>query len=773
MSILRLRTLFGDLVGLRPALLGMAFFLMPVSLPVSAFAAPSLLPDNFFAQQPVTASDKMVINADLLSVRARSGLVVASGNVRIFFAGYAIAADRIEYDQRRGSVVLVGQVVVKTPNGQEFLAERAELTDTFRQGFLQSLVFRAEDGSYFTAEEASLSADGSILLTGGAYSPCGTCIDDQGRRIGWRIKAAQIERNEADQLYYFVSPELELLGVSIPLLPSFTLPVDGLVPTGLQLPRISYGEQRGLGIGLPYRFVPTENSELVVTPTLYTRQGIMAGAEWTQELENGTYTLSGWSLFQLDPAAYAGEPGDRDWRGAVQTTGSFSLADNWTAGWSLTAFTDPAFLPDYDVGQTRGGYVVNEVFATKLSPEIFADIRVQQFVEQGNVTPLDQAEQASAVPVAEFDSVYRLAEGNGEIRFRGSFLNVNRGADQIETVGGVPRSFGFEGNKTRATLEAGWTNQYIGPAGVVVSPYVALRADAASYNGASGDPLAPPGGMLLSATPIAALDLRWPLVSSDAAVAYLLEPIAQIVWRGGAAETPGITNDDAQSFVFDDTNLFSFNRFSGDDRQETGLRASLGVRYNVQFSDGAWLDAVAGKSYQISGLNAFGVPDPVLTGAGSGLDDPLSYYVIGVTGAPRRGVTLGAKAQLDVDSFSLARAAMAATIDNDMFAVTAGYAFIAANPALGVVEDLYEVNAGVKFPLADYWSAQAGLNIDMVDQSVAQYNFGVAYDDEYLGYGIGFTGFGPTHASNPDSARVEIFLKLYPLFETGGIGAFD
>ena len=64
---------------------------------------------------------------------------------------------------------------------------------------------------------------------------------------------------------------------------------------------------------------------------------------------------------------------------------------------------------------------------------------------------------------------------------------------------------------------------------------------------------------------------------------HLFEPIAQLVYRGSSTTVPGITNDNAQSFVFDDTNLFSYNRFSGTDRQETGLRANIGGRYHGQF----------------------------------------------------------------------------------------------------------------------------------------------------------------------------------------------
>ena len=76
-------------------------------------------------------------------------------------------------------------------------------------------------------------------------------------------------------------------------------------------------------------------------------------------------------------------------------------------------------------------------------------------------------------------------------------------------------------------------------------------------------------------------------------VCQSFEPIAQIVYRGSSTVAPGITNDNALSFVFDDTNLFSYDRFTGSDRQETGLRANIGGRYMANFGDGTWLDAGA------------------------------------------------------------------------------------------------------------------------------------------------------------------------------------
>ena len=73
--------------------------------------------------------------------------------------------------------------------------------------------------------------------------------------------------------------------------------------------------------------------------------------------------------------------------------------------------------------------------------------------------------------------------------------------------------------------------------------------------------------------------MRWPLIAFNNGNSHLFEPIAQLVYRGGTETLPGITNDNAQSFVLDDTNIFSYNRFSGTDRQEAnGLRVNIGGR---------------------------------------------------------------------------------------------------------------------------------------------------------------------------------------------------
>src|SRR5690606_41625144 len=128
----------------------------------------------------------------------------------------------------------------------------------------------------------------------------------------------------------------------------------------------------------------------------------------------------------------------------------------------------------------------------------------------------------------------------------------------------------------------------------------------------------PAHSTLLSAAPIDASDLRDPMLATDGLDAHLVEPVAQLVYRGSDETLVGLSNDNAHSFVLDDTNIFSYDRFSGTDRQETGLRANVGGRYLANYAGGQWLELTAGQSVHIAGVNAFAEPDPVNTGLGSG-----------------------------------------------------------------------------------------------------------------------------------------------------------
>jgi LPS-assembly protein len=272
------------------------------------------------------------------------------------------------------------------------------------------------------------------------------------------------------------------------------------------------------------------------------------------------------------------------------------------------------------------------------------------------------------------------------------------------------------------------------PAAFTATPYVGVRLDAAHYDGASALASAPPASMLLSATPIAAIDFRWPLMAKNGYDTHLLEPVAQLVYRGSSTTSVGITNDDAQSFVFDTSNLFDYNRFSGIDRQETGLRANLGGHYLGNFADGSWLDLVAGQSFHLLGTNALGITDAAQTGTSTGLGSTASYIVASARGGLASGFSAGGKIQIDPATPRVTRGGVGFNYASpDEWSAGADYIYIAADPALGTVLDQHELAVRGSTPLPfDYWSLNGGLTYNIATVDWIKANAGITYDDGYL-----------------------------------------
>ena len=82
------------------------------------------------------------------------------------------------------------------------------------------------------------------------------------------------------------------------------------------------------------------------------------------------------------------------------------------------------------------------------------------------------------------------------------------------------------------------------------------------------------------------LDYRYPFVSSSFLGRQVIEPIAQVIIRPNEYLPKLQPNEDAQSLVFDDTNLFEWNKYSGYDRIEGGGRVNYGTQYTADFANG-------------------------------------------------------------------------------------------------------------------------------------------------------------------------------------------
>ena len=151
---------------------------------------------------------------------------------------------------------------------------------------------------------------------------------------------------------------------------------------------------------------------------------------------------------------------------------------------------------------------------------------------------------------------------------------------------------GMPGTYSRVSAETTWRSQYIDPFGEVITPFISMRADAAALSVQSqigvSNYLTPGDSQVSRLMPTAGVEYRYPFVSIESWGTQTVQPIGQLIVRPSETNIGKLPNEDAQSLVFDDTNLFKVDKFAGWDRVEGGGRANAGVQYTAQFNRGGY-----------------------------------------------------------------------------------------------------------------------------------------------------------------------------------------
>jgi LPS-assembly protein len=140
------------------------------------------------------------------------------------------------------------------------------------------------------------------------------------------------------------------------------------------------------------------------------------------------------------------------------------------------------------------------------------------------------------------------------------------------------------------------------------------------------------------------MEWRLPLARKEGRFTQIIEPIFGIILAPDGQNHDRIPNEDSLSFEFDDTNLFSENRFGGLDKVEGGPRITYGLNSGVFGLNSGFSSFFVGQSYRPDDDNDFGVD--------TGLDEHFSDIVGRVEIFPTRYVNALYRFRLDKDSFS-------------------------------------------------------------------------------------------------------------------------
>jgi LPS-assembly protein len=728
--------------------------------------------------QQSQGKDRMLIEARELVYNNDKNTVEALGNVQIFYKGRTLEADRVVYDRASKRVFAEGSARLTEANGQLITGTQFDLTDDFRDGFIETLRTENPDKSRFAAPRAERSAGDTVSFTTGTYTACEPCKDNPEKPPLWQVRSQRIIHKGEEKMMYFEGSTLEFAGVPVAYIPYFWAP-DSTVKrqTGILAPTFFSSDQVGFGVGVPFFWNMAPNYDLTLTPTILSRQGFLGSAEWRHRLINGAYTIRGSGIFQSDPSAFKEAPigaGTSKFRGSLETFGNFDINEKWRFGWDIAGATDRYFYSNYRMRShaltaTYFREITSTVYLNGQSENAWFDARAYHF------RPLNYTEWQKQQPIVHPSLEYnKRFDGpgwlGGEVAFDVNVTSLSREQSAFQTIptpgngpngktpfatvnylASNPVASYYEGcfvyNKTecllrgvggtanRASVSLSWRRQMIDPIGQVWTPFAAVRADAfytslnsGGFNNDNQGAFGVRNGVTTRVMPAIGLSYAYPFVASAFGGNHVISPVAQIIARPNEMNIGRTANEDAQSMVFDDSNLFQWNRFSGYDRTEGGIRASYGLNYAGTFNNGSYINALFGQSYHVAGQNSFAVQDSANAGANSGLDTRRSDYVARLTIAPSTFGSVTAKARFDEKDFSAKAIEVAANLTLGPAWATATYARLEAQPdrAQPFRREGISLGGGVKF--ANFWTVYGTVLYDLdkyiTDRvNVQSYNF--------------------------------------------------
>src|ERR1700726_3331917 len=304
---------------------------------------------------PKAANDgQMLVQAVEVDYDYNNSRVSAVGNVQMFYNGTSVEADKVIYDQKTKRLHAEGNIRMTDADGKITYANIMDLSDDYRDGFVDSLRVDTADATRMAATRADRSSGNYTVFENGVYTACAPCKDDPKKPPLCQVKGARIIHDQTEKMLYFENAQLEFFGVPMAYLPYFSTP-DPTVKrkTGFLMPSYTSVSTYGYGVETPFYWAIAPDYDATFNPRFTTRQGVLLQAEFRQRLINGSYQIRAYGIDQLDPGAFPGQPGDRQFRGGIDTKGQFSLNDKWVWGFDGVLLTDYYFFSDYRLAQYK------------------------------------------------------------------------------------------------------------------------------------------------------------------------------------------------------------------------------------------------------------------------------------------------------------------------------------------------------------------------------------------------------------------------------------
>ena len=698
----------------------------PLDPPAAAATTAAEPPQPQPEGQPGANSSQITFEASGANYDDANNTVSVFGNVILRRGDQSIRADQLTWNRATGEIVAQGNIRFVDEDGNQLFTERLELTDEFKAGAMENMLYVLREGGRLAAQSGARGEDGTVVLANAAYSACAVETSDGcPKQPSWRITAKRVVFDPDKKQVRFFGSQIELFGVRLIPLPTIVISTDGRPISGLLIPDIQLSASNGVQFSDTWYQRMGNGGDLAVTGYIFTKALPMVSAQYRQLLSTGAYQITGYATRSSRiPIGGSTAPDQTDFRGYLYANGKFQFSPNWSLTFSTRIASDRTFLRRYDI--SRDDRLRSNVTLERIDPDSYFSLAgwATQTLRVGDA----QGQVPFAIP--EIDYRRRLTDPllGGRIQLQFNSLAITRTAGQ---------------DTQRAFASAQWDLRRITPLGQEVTLTALARGDVyhSDENALSptvsyrGNP-----GWQTRGVATMALDVKWPLVGSFLGGTQVLTPRFQIV-ASPTLRNLAVPNEDARAIDLEDSNLFALNRFPGYDRIEDGVRFTYGIDW--QFERPGWrINSTIGQSYRLTNL-------PTLLPDGTGLSSRTSDIVGRTEVRFRDVVKFTHRFRLDKDDFAIRRNEFDAAVGTQRTYLEVGYLRLNRDISGGIedLKDREELRLAGRVGFARYWSIFGSGVFDLTGHSddpvlnnsgfqPIRTRLGVAYQDDCLEFDL-------------------------------------
>jgi len=641
------------------------------------------------------------LSADEMSFDEKTGEVIANGSVLIISGERRLEANSVTYSQKTEIVTAKGNIQLFQPKGEKIFGQHMEISGDLKDAVIKGIGVLLADKSRIAASSARRFNGNVTEMYNGVYSPCKLCDPDPTKPPLWQVKAVKVIHDKNKKTIEYRDAWLEIMGLPVAYTPYLSHPDPSVKrQSGFLVP--SFGGSSDLGsVGrAPYFFDLGIHRDATVT-ALVTGEGSGGIAEFRQRFHKGKVDANGSIILGDD---------NYDIRGHINNSVSFNIDKTWRWGLDINRASDDTYLRRYGVISENkfgsNGSLNSRIYVEGFRKRNYFQARAFSF--QGMQRTDDPDTDPLVLPLIDFNHLGRPDRFGGQTILDANFLAITR----------------EEGSNTkRASIRPGWQKLFNDPLGGVYRFSTAINADfyhvenlnreyVKNYNGFSGRII-----------PQVMLDWRLPFARNNGNTTHIVEPIAVAIFSPYGGNSNEIPNEDSRELEFDDTNVFSSNRFSGIDRVEGGPRFSYGLKWSAFNDKSESAEVFFGQSVRPKADDTFS--------KGSGLEEKFSDLVGRITISPSPYFNLLYRTRFDSDNFTPKRNEIGLNAGGDILRVETNYIFmedqIDAN--FGGRE---EVSSSINSKFTRFWKGAISGVHDIATGDSRQFKASVTYENECL-----------------------------------------